>query len=80
MNMRNLYRDYTGRQGGSAPNTEAVQRLSILHAALKFFLLSLIELSGSSSQHEDAQSIHAGWDASIAQEIIDNYINSNKRC
>ena len=35
---------------------------------------SLIELSGSSSQHEDALSIHAGWDASIVQEIIDNYI------
>ena len=43
------------------------------HSAKKFLPL-LIELSGSSSQHEDVQSIHAGWDASIVQEIIDNYI------
>ena len=42
--------------------------------SVKIFLPSLIELSGSSSQHEDAQSIHAGWDASILQEIINNYI------
>ena len=30
----------------------------------------LIELSGSSSQHEDVQSVHAWWDASIVQEVI----------
>ena len=35
---------------------------------------SLIELSGSSSQHEDAQLIHAGWASSMVQEIIDNLI------
>ena len=42
--------------------------------SMKFFLPSLIELSGSSSQHEDVQSIHAGWNASIVEEIVDDYI------
>ena len=36
----------------------------------KIYLHSFIEVSGSSSQHEDAQSIHAGWDTSKMQEII----------
>ena len=65
-----------GRQkhlkSGLAPNTEATQWLSVLHTAWKIFLPLLIELSGSSSQHEDAQSIHTEWDTSIVQEIIDN--------
>jgi len=48
-----------GRQkqikSGSAFNTEVVRRPSILRPAQK---KELIELSGSSSQHEDAQLIH----------------------
>ena len=47
---------------------------------------SLIELSGNSSQHENAQLIHAGWASrlSMVQEIIDNLImcqvSLKKRC
>ena len=52
---------------------ESVQQSSVLCTAYNF-LPSLIELSGSSSQHEDGHSTHAGWDASIVQEIIDDYI------
>ena len=33
------------------------------------FVPMLIELSGSSSQHEDAQSVHAWWDAEIIEHV-----------
>ena len=35
----------------------------------EFFLFFLLDLSRRSSQHEDVQSIHAEWDASIVQVI-----------
>ena len=60
------------RGGGSS--SRVVQLLIWRSRNATIFLLSLIELSGSRSQHKDVQSIHMGWDASIVQEIIDNYI------
>ena len=45
---------------------QATQQPFVSRAVLKTFLASLIR-----KQHEDAQSIHVGWDASIVQ---DNYI------
>ena len=52
---------------------ESVQQSSVSCTAYNF-LPSLIELSGSSFQHEDGHSIHVGWDTSVVQEIIDDYI------
>ena len=51
-------------KSGQTPNTKAVQLLAILRAVQK---KKLIELSGSSSQHEDVQSIYVYYIGLLAQ-------------
>ena len=51
-------------KSGQTPNTKAMQLLAVSRAAQK---KKLIELSGSSSQHEDVQSIHVHYIGSLAQ-------------